>query len=109
MELEIGKTYRNFLGEKVLIVAKAKLNGEGFIGYNYKDEETYQYDADGSFWLSSMTSHDLIEEWTEPESGVFYVNVYPHGLQVADAPRQEDIEDRLACVRVEWVEGQLDQ
>ena len=66
--------------------------------------------------------YDLIEEWKEPKSGVGYANVWIKddkpfmGTIIYDTRKEADGQanspaqclDRIACVRVEWKEGQFD-
>jgi hypothetical protein len=48
----------------------------------------------------------------EPKSGVGYVNVYPKGMffhQSRSAAASSASVGRLACIRVDWTEGQFDE
>ncbi len=57
---------------------------------------------------------DLIEPYTEPKRGVVYMNVYEDGgfgstyLYKEEADAYSDCR-RIACIRIEWTEGQFDE
>lgn len=57
---------------------------------------------------------DLIELYTEPKRGVTYVNIYDTGIISPYHSTRGMADDmvgkgRIACIRVEWVEGQYDE
>lgn len=55
---------------------------------------------------------DLIEPYIEPKRGVGYLNIYNSLISRLHETRQEADrfadKERLACIRVEWTEGQFD-
>ena len=79
------------------------------------------YYADGRVMAGSFTDVDLVEEWKEPKSGVGYVNVYSDkhlGVYYGTMQKTKTEANRfsrcaqqhlIACVRVEWKEGQFDE
>jgi len=51
---------------------------------------------------------DLIEPWTEPRKGEFWVNVYEGVNKYATKEGADNgaLSHRLACVKVSWTEGE---
>jgi hypothetical protein len=52
---------------------------------------------------------DLLTQWVEPRKGEFWVNVYEKAVWDYETKEKADALsscNRLACVRVEWSEGQ---
>ena len=101
MKLEAGKSYKKLIGydfgARFDCVAVRHGQAVGFLGNqaDYFNEEV----GEGSF-----------EEWKEPQRGECWVNIDADGYfdawksrEVAD--RQKN-PDRIACVKVEWTEGQ---
>lgn len=74
------------------------------------------YTKSGYFNLNTSNHEfDLIEPYVEPKRGVGYLNVYEDGNISSDlhqtrlgADKRAD-EGRIACIRVEWKEGQYDE
>lgn len=118
MKIEVGKWYKTRAGHKAFVAFCTPypcLIGP-YVGYVETETNLiYNWLGDGaaSMGASSNNKYDLIEEWKEPKSGVAYVNVYPECVDVsaykdrAEANKHKD-NDRIACVRVEWKEGQFD-
>lgn len=74
-----------------------------------------QFNINGIYCRASKSNLDLIEPYTEPKRGVGYLNVYEDGHISSDlhqtrlgADKRAD-EGHLACIRVEWTEGQFDE
>ena len=117
MKIEVGKYYKNERGQKVKIIeilSKESAAPSPVIGCVFTNDIyacTMNYQMDGTNWENSK--YDLIEEWKEPKSGVAYINVYPECVDAsaykdrAETNKHKD-NDRIACVRVEWKEGQFD-
>jgi len=118
MKIEVGKYYKTRDGRKAFVAfctPSPCLIGP-YVGYVETETNLiYNWLGDGaaSMRASSNNKYDLIEEWKEPKSGVKYFNVYPECVDVsaykdrAEANKHKD-NDRIACVRVEWKEGQFD-
>lgn len=130
MKIEVGKWYKTRGGAKVFVglhVPKGK--AKPYVGYQVTENDLYFCDmcwrSDGA--SSSWGAHaaDIIEEWKEPKTGVSYVNVFEElaagncafttkeeanraANRAADAWGKHKAK-RLACVRVEWKEGQFDE
>lgn len=117
MKIEVGKWYKTRGGAKVFVgmhVPSGK--AKPYVGYQVIENDVYFCDMswfeDGSFTTHTpMHAADLIEEWKEPKSGVRYINIYEDGLahktrEVADHSASNG---RIACIRVEWKEGQFDE
>lgn len=113
MNLEIGKQYKTRGGWRAVVVSCE--NGM-FCAWNASsDLVLVYYDKKGV--ANSGKDFDLISEWVEPRKGEFWVNVYDAhsevqtggvcpSRKVADTVSARDILKRIACVRVEWTEGQ---
>jgi len=104
MKIEVGKWYKSYYGGKVHIVH-----------YNKDVPDPFFLDAFGNKHFEKEISEFLIEEWKEPKSGVHYINVYKESYSFAadsrdhaDSVASNYHDDRIACVRVEWKEGQFD-
>ena len=104
MKIEVGKWYKSYYGGKVHIVH-----------YNKDVPDPFFLDAFGNKHFEKEISEFLIEEWKEPKSGVHYINVYKESDSFAadsrdhaDSVASNYHDDRIACVRVEWKEGQFD-
>lgn len=98
---------------RILCTDAKKENGPiiGLIQYKDGTESCYRWNADGRF-MSPDCEHDY-DLVNVPDKHVFYVNAYEHDpLLVPQRSREEAdrnaAKDRIACVRVEWTEGQFD-
>lgn len=92
MKIEIGKCYKSKItGNKIEIIYY------NLIGNFYLDTCGNQY----------LQDHDDLIEWRESKSGVSYLSVWPNGLVVAQYVKKGEV-DAIACIRVEWKEGQFD-
>ena len=118
--IEVGKWYKTregykaFVSHKIIdgVVATCPYGGYVIDQFNqavlwcWFENGTDSSDGEGH-------EYDLIEEWKEPKSGVAYVNCYPNTLDAICHPSREKADEdatsgRIACVRVEWKEGQFD-
>ena len=117
MKIEVGKYYKTRNGYKAHILHILDCDGIG-----NKNIVGYTTSPDGVFWdtvlwtMAGATNNphmELVEEWKGPKSGVAYVNIFVNGIggafntrSAADGTSVK--EDRIACVRIEWKEGQFD-
>ncbi len=74
------------------------------------------YTKSGYFNLNTVNHElDLIEPYTELKRGTGYLNVYDNGCTATYAYKtkleadQKAVGSRIACIRVEWTEGQYDE
>ena len=72
--------------------------------------DIYTFTSEGAFYTRADTELDLVREAKEKQ--VRYINIYPDGTAFAHKSKRS-AEDgagtsRLACIRVEYEEGQLD-
>jgi hypothetical protein len=112
MKIEVGKFYKNKAGHKRHIV--------WFNEQKDCPNNSYYLDSEGYRYYTYEIDKHLVEEWKEPKSGVGYVNIYPDKKLGAYFGNIKDIKSDakqaaicsgqflLACVRVEWKEGQFD-
>lgn len=115
MNFEVGQMWRNRLGQKVMIVEVDIQDPWPVKGYNYSNRKINEFGADGGYDVSWVDNDfDLVKEWGDPKTGVKYINVYYSGDFGSGEPTREKADEiaspsRLACVRVEWTEGQFDE
>ena len=124
--IEVGKWYKTRNGKPAYVGYiipddKVKWCIQGYIA---KDDKSFDcviaWNKDGMY-NNVIGGHDLIEEWKEPKSGVGYVNVYSdkhQGVYYGTMQKTKTEANRfsrcaqqhlIACVRVEWKEGQFDE
>lgn len=77
---------------------------EGSPGYD-------NWTADGRLYYEGVDNGaDLASEWAEPRTGTVWVNIDADGYQGSWPSRAEADQaahtDRIACVRVDWTEGE---
>lgn len=105
MKIEVGKWYKSYYGGKVHIVH-----------YNKDVPNPFFLDAFGNKYFEKEISEFLIEEWKEPKSGVAYINIRQDEYNTWAGDSHETRENAnkqigakiIACVRIEWKEGQFD-
>ena len=108
---EIGSQWRTRGGWRAVVVTH---EADGLLVWHSNTEKTCKLYYDGCLEGNAATAWDLIEPWKEPKRGVAYVNIYdkdvfsyPYETR-AEADRHV-LNNRLACVKVEWKEGQQDE
>jgi hypothetical protein len=122
MKIEVGKYYKTHSGNKAFIGYKINKGASyPLVGHientNGEYYERCNWCLNGS--VANRNDYDLIEEWKEPKSGVRYLNVYTNAVNTIGEytymlASERDVADtynknRIACVRVEWKEGQFDE
>lgn len=124
MKLEIGKQYKTQAGHRAVCVGKTKHlfsvwhvlpDGNNCI------KLTHYSDGEQSIGPGNNTpDFDIVSGWTEPKKGAIWLNVYGFSddetIQSTHDNRKAaddcakspywNFRQRLACVRVEWEEGQ---
>lgn len=112
MKLEVLKAYKDLFGERAVVTSGPDKDGLFLVWHEY-DYTTYLHYANGYVAGNvppTTDLHEIVSEWVELRKGEFWVNI--HGddsayvwssREIAD---QQQDEDRIACVRVKWVEGQ---
>lgn len=99
-EFEVGKKYRHNGGQIATCVGKGST---GLPIFEVKPGVK-------SFFVPTIAEN--WEEYHEPKTGVTYVNIYLKarvaGYPTRDLANQYGTSDRIACVKVNWVEGQFD-
>ena len=120
MKIEVGKYYKTRSGHKAFVAFEYNsVNHFTHGGVVYGEQNAYDVTISwhplGNHLQSTFgNDFDLIEEWKEPKSGVSYLNIYKDGILghaymnriMADDAAHDVV--RLACIRVEWKEGQFD-
>jgi hypothetical protein len=115
LKIEAGKKYRTRGGDEVEILRTDVRQWQPIVGIITKDDGSQyatEWSADGFFCPDRVESHhDIISE-IKPKR-VVWLNVYPeddcgfyYGSR-AETDRQAN-PCRIACIRVEFEEGQFD-
>ena len=116
LKIEAGKKYRTRGGDEVEILrmdVRASQPVVGIMTYDDGSQIVRQWHTDGSYWVErSKSENDLISE-IKPKR-VVWLNVYPDddGGFYYDSRAQADrmaTPYRIACIRVEFEEGQFDE
>lgn len=125
MKIEVGKLYKLANGYKAYIHSLLPENAAAvrpYLGYITSPNGVYacqdEWDENGE---CRTHSYNIVEEWKEPKSGAYYMNVYSNNdgtyITVGLNDSRQHANDRsssknfkrIACVRVEWKEGQFDE
>lgn len=109
---EAGKEYRTRDGRKARVYAVDGCKPSPVHGaiLTYMGWSTCSWRSDGAITAAGEVSNDLL-----PEKKTAYLNVYPPGsVSGRMHPRREDADNaigtgrRVACVKIEYYEGQFD-
>ncbi len=108
LDIKIPSFWKNRNGDKVCVY---DCNADFYDCIIVGGDELYRCDPNGKAVYKPMIhSGDLIEPWTEPRTGEFWVNVYDTHATINYSSKENADElaasDRLACVKVTWTEGQ---
>ena len=112
LKIERDKVYIDGRGQRfraICVDATTEADGYPVIGIN-DDGNIRTFTSEGVFQIDHQSERDLVREVKEKQ--VRYVNIYPNGT-VFDHKSKRDAENgagtgRLACIRVEYKEGQFD-
>lgn len=108
--IDISKPVKTRDGQPVTILIDKARGQYPLIGYVGESDIVRFWTADGKYYENGQESRfDLVQ------SNVFWVNIYPTSMfGLADIHASREKADsvaapgRIACVRVEFVEGQFD-
>lgn len=125
MKIEVGKQYKTYNGYKAYIFVRLPDSAAAvcrYLGYITSPDGVFccqtSWNEEGK---SSVKSYEIVEEWKEPKSGVLYANIlvdksngtpgvlWFNNKEEADKSSNYSWADRVACIRVEWKEGQFDE
>lgn len=118
MQLEIGKFYKSRQGTKAMYVGEDSDGYPVFAHYWHNGEPERAsmtiHCKDGRRGTESPNSIDIIGEWTEPQSGTVYVNIYRAGMLFAydnlnDAKSRADKTRIIARKKAAWTEGEFEE
>ena len=112
LKIERDKVYIDGRGQRhrvVCVDATTEADGYPVIGINDAGGVS-TFTSRGAYQVDHQSEYDLVREVKVKQ--VRYVNIYPNGT-VFDHKSKRDAENgagtsRLACIRVEYEEGQLD-
>lgn len=106
----VGYDHDNEDGQTLLVWIEADEHGERC---------TENYSPDGRYFISpdmDESIYDLVRPWVEKKRGTFFINVYmadqPYAggefstREAADKSAADVKRKRLACVEINWIEGQ---
>lgn len=121
MTPEVGKFYKTRNGYKAFagfIIPDSALMFSlmGYVILNDGSCSAHAWMANGRVSNGVDYANDLVEEWKEPRSDAYYQNIYDNGTKSLHHKTRNDADvaasfasiKRIACVRVEWKEGQFD-
>ena len=112
LKIERDKVYIDGRGQRHRVVCVDKMTGNAnypVIAVN-DTGDIYTFTSEGMFQIDGRSEYHLVCEVKVKQ--VRYVNIYPNGT-VFDHKSKRDAENgagtsRLACIRVEYEEGQFD-
>jgi len=115
MTYEIGTQWKTRGGWRAVIV---QWEDEGSLNAWHEMKSEVMHDDSGNCCEGDKygaNDYDLIEPWKEPREGEVWVNIYETGhgdcqlnQKGADARAENEMahQERLACVKVKWTEGE---
>jgi hypothetical protein len=108
--VDITKKYKTRDGIDVELISDKGRGEYPIIGFIHDDEYVKTWTKDGVFNIGIILNHLDIVEVKEKKSA--YLNVYQNTVAAHDSKCLADnhaYETRIACVRVEYEEGQFDE
>jgi hypothetical protein len=112
LKIERDKVYIDGCGNRFRVVcvdATTEARGYPVIGIN-DDGNTRTFTSEGMFQIDRQSERDLIRGAKEKQ--VRYVNIYPltdaFAYECKNHAEKYASPNRLACIRVEYEEGQFD-
>lgn len=128
MKLEVGKYYKTRDGAKAYVGAQNPFRdiGDAFQGFVHGYPYSRTWSREGKC-VEVTQNHDLIAEWSEPQSGEVWVNVnhytpgyrgengkiffgnHPTKEEADYAVKNSQISKRTARIKIQWREGQFDE
>lgn len=112
LKIERDKVYLNGHGEKIRVVCVDNFANPGYTvtGIREDDGSVWCYTAEGQYYRGHQSGFDLVREVKEK---VLYLNLYPNNTTFGIYASKQQADDcaskfRIACVRVEYEEGQFD-
>ncbi len=115
MKIEAGKYYKCDNGDKAFAgyVRDDCTTDYPVVGHLEGRSGVMLWGVDGRCMTVERRGFDLVEEWKEPAQGTEWINVYPYGTTQTRLSRENAdasaFPNRIARIRVDWVEGQFDE
>lgn len=111
LKIERDKVYIDGRGRRVRAVCIDNTTMPGFpvIGVCEESGDILTYKSEGHRWHDGGSGYDLVREVKEKK--VRYINIYPKKEAFHNSRQAADDcagHNRLACIRVEYEEGQFD-
>ena len=115
MKYEVGTQWKTRGGWRAVVVTHDK---GLFEVWHDQDGETHPHNDGCGLRHRPQTQdrtdwrpYDLISTWEEPRSGTYWFNIYNnhcgnHPSKTKDIAESVATIDRIACVEVNWVEGE---
>lgn len=117
-EFKVSDFWKDSDGGKHLI---CKVDNECIHTFCYTNNKSFRFKPSGNYYNTGL-GYCLLEPWKEPLNGVLWVNVFRfskpfdgcfYGAWLkkdeADRSSEKSVSDRIACVKVNWKEGQFDE
>jgi len=107
MEIDITKKYKTRDGQDFTPLSDKGRGNYPIIGFIGSAKVIQRWSKDGRFVGWPQEHHfDLVEV---KEKKVAYLNVYPDSHRSRNIADAYAAENRIACVRIEYEEGQFDE
>jgi hypothetical protein len=107
--IDITKKYKTRSGLDFHPISDKGRGEYPIIGFIGDDEDVKTWTNEGVFHIGNSSNRlDLVEV---KEKKVAYLNIYPNNITWASRSSADESadENRIACVRVEYEEGQFDE
>jgi len=100
-------------GHTVEIISTSARGPASILGYIGKSERIHRWEPSGKFDSSNIDHHSLDLMNVPPAKHVRYVNIYGDGQAhvhtSSDTANNQAVGGRIACVKIEYTEGQFDK
>ena len=100
-------------GHTVEIISTTARGRAPILGYIGKTDNIHRWDTFGKFDASGVEFHALDLVNVPPAKHVRYVNIYGDGQAhvhtSSDTANNQAVGGRIACVKIEYTEGQFDK
>lgn len=108
-KFEIGTQWKTRGGWRAVVVAEIN-DGQLLVWHRVCVEQVHDTHGhnlrnNGEKYNSPAEDFDLIEPWKDPIEHEVWINMYPHQSSTKQGADEVAKEERLACVKVRYTEG----